>query len=149
MGMAAAFSTQPRRAALTPSRKELEISARDNALAGDSCRLAAPASCCKVSCCKVLACSRAPAAACPPCSEPAARGQPGGWGPCSPAARSLVVGRDPAAGAARRFPGQGRQGSEKQPSQAEVRLVMALGAFLGAQGEPQRVSRPEIILLLH
>lgn len=112
--------------------------------------------------CPAARCS--PAARCLPQPARPARslqlGQPGGWGPCSPATRScsLLVGWDPAAGAARRFPGQGRQGSEglegnqgseEQPSQAEVRLAMALGAFLGAQGEPQRVSRPEIILLLH
>ena len=76
----------PLRTALAPSRKELEMSVRDNTLAGDSCRMAAPASCCKVSWCKALACSWAPTAACPPCSEPAARGAAwrlGSWG-CIP-----------------------------------------------------------------
>lgn len=156
MGMAAAFSTQPRRAALAPSRKELEKSARDNARAGDSCS-------CLLLQGVLLQGARLQPGACR--SLPALLGacswgslEAGGRVPPPARSCSLVVGWDPAAGAARRFPGQGRQGSEglegnqgseEQPSQAEVRLAMALGAFLGAQGEPQRVSRPEIILLLH
>lgn len=86
MGMAAAFSTQPRRAALAPSRKELEKSARDNARAGDSCS-------CLLLQGVLLQGARLQPGAChslPALLGACSWGQPGGWGPCSPP-RSLLL----------------------------------------------------------
>lgn len=80
----------PLRTALAPSRKELEMSVRDNTLAGDSCRMAAPASCCKVSGVRCSpAAGRLPQPARPARSLQLGGGlEAGGLGPRPPAARS-------------------------------------------------------------